>query len=551
MKFIKNITLALSICAFALTACQEDDSLPIGLTIDKTEVLSAAEGVSETIAITSGAEWTASSSEPWVTLSPANGMGQTDCELIIDPSLIHGVRKARVRITDANGNMQAITVSQFGFDKVILIEEENISIESFAAYEKRYFEAKITTNIPFKVQTAEDCDWINFDNKQLEEIENKHARPQSFKLRFDWTMNGKSEVRTADINFLPADAEVILENKAIITVTQKGAPIIEDSRSGDSLAMVLAANKLRCYTEFNTVENINLWNGVKVWDKRDEGVTPEMVGRVRSVVFYMMDTKEGIPDEVSKLKYVESLSFYSNVNAYLRKIDIGDALNNLEYLKNLELFSYGIVDLPEGLKNLKKLEFLNISSNNFSNIPSILTAENFPNLKHIDISSTRKYDYLVDLSTNMSDDMGLYMDISNIYIDKMRFEEFIKWDKLESLQLGVNYIEGELPSLDDYAVKYTEEDIIASNDSLPRILIGTPKVWTNMKEVKLNLNMMTGKIPNWILHHPNLWMWNPFTLIYNQEGFTSSAKKAGFDNVPFNWEYYYDLYPFRRPTLED
>lgn len=551
MKFIKNITLALSLCAFAFTACQDEETLPAALTIDKSEVLSAAEGISETIAITSGTEWTASSSEPWVSLSPANGIGHTDCELIIDPSLVHDVRKARVRITDANGDMKSITISQFGFNKVIMIEEPNIEIESFKSYEKRFFEAKITTNIAFKVETAKDCDWIQFDKSQLDNIENKHARPQTVKLRFGWSMNGKSEVRIADINFVPADSEIEIEKPAVITVTQAAAPLIEDNRAGDSLAIMLTNNKLGCYVEFNTAESIEHWFGVTLWDKKDEGVTPEMVGRVRSVLFNMIDTNEGIPAEVAKLTYVEKLAFYSNSNAYVKKIDIGDALNNLKYLKHLDLFSYGLVTIPDELANLTQLEFLGLAGNNMNKIPAIITPENFPNLKHLDITSNRKNSYLTDLSTDKSDDMGLYMDITDIRTDKLRFEDMIKWEKLETLQLSVNYIEGQLPTLDDYPVRYTEEDIIASNDSLPRQLIGTPKVWTNMQMVKINLNMLTGKIPNWILHHPNLWSWDPYTLIYNQEGFNSAGKRAGFENVPFNWEYYYELYPFRRPTLED
>ena len=147
--------------------------------------------------------------------------------------------------------------------------------------------------------------------------------------------------------------------------------------------------------------------------------------------------------------------------------------------------------------------------------------------------------------------MGLYLNISSIESDKQNFINLLSWDKLELLRLSNNYIEGSLPDLADYPVKYTMEDIIASNDSLPTYLIGTPKVLPNMYALGLNLNMLTGELPDWLLYHPNLWMWNPFTLIFTQEGINTDGKRARFDNEPTSFEYYYELYPFRRPTISD
>ncbi len=552
MKFIRNISLVMSALVLALSSCNDDtDKISNELIVDKAEVLFAAEGGDEVVLISSSSQWVATSSQPWLKLSPASGIGVTDCEVTVDPSLLHDVRNANIRITNEQGFVKTITVDQFGFDKAILIDEPSVKIENYNKADKRYFETTITTNVLFSVQLPADCDWIKFDNSQLENVEIKHARPQSIKVRFEWSMNTEPEIRTANLKLLPLDNSVSLAQEAVITVEQDAAPLITDSRAGDSLAIIIAGNKLNTYSDFEVTESLSNWAQVTVWERGDKEATPEMMGRVRSVRFYMINTTEGLPEEISKLKYLESFSVFSNENAYIKSIHLGDALNNLEYLKHVELFAYGIVDLPEGFANLKKLETLSLISNSFSSIPQIISRENFPNLTALSLSGGRRRDYINNLSTDKTDDMGLYMNIDHIYTDRQKFIELLSWEELEVLRLSSNYIEGTLPDMNDYPIKYTEADIVASNDSLPRILIGTPKILPKAQYLSLNRNMFTGDIPTWILNHPNLWMWDPFTLIYTQDGFNTDGKRARFDNEPINMEYYYDLYPFRRPIITD
>ena len=73
----------------------------------------------------------------------------------------------------------------------------------------------------------------------------------------------------------------------------------------------------------------------------------------------------------------------------------------------------------------------------------------------------------------------------------------IEWD-LDTLQLSVNYLQGPLPKMDDWE-KYTEQDIIDA-DTLPRALIGTPKVMPHTKRFAINLNRLTGELPDWLLY---------------------------------------------------
>lgn len=69
----------------------------------------------------------------------------------------------------------------------------------------------------------------------------------------------------------------------------------------------------------------------------------------------------------------------------------------------------------------------------------------------------------------------------------------------------------------------TEEEKVANNPIMPQL-----------ENLSINLNFLTGNIPDWILYHKNLKCWDPFTLVFNQyeNGKDASGKRVGFDNTP-------------------
>ena len=136
----------------------------------------------------------------------------------------------------------------------------------------------------------------------------------------------------------------------------------------------------------------------------------------------MFHTEESVPAEVTHLKYVETLEFFSNVNNGLKSIKLGNEVCQLEYLKNLRLDAYGLTELPDinELKKLgDKLEVLSLSSNNFNKIPAVLNKEILPNLKVLKMNANRRRDVVSDLTTLDKDKDGLYLDL-NSYADKRR-----------------------------------------------------------------------------------------------------------------------------------
>lgn len=84
-----------------------------------------------------------------------------------------------------------------------------------------------------------------------------------------------------------------------------------------------------------------------------------------------------------------------------------------------------------------------------------------------------------------------------------------------------------------------------------------------MKSLSLNLSFLTGKLPKWLLYHPYLAYWNPYSMIFQQElsAINSNGDKVGFSNEPTslsnysNTGYtegsYYEVYPGRKPDYED
>ena len=115
---------------------------------------------------------------------------------------------------------------------------------------------------------------------------------------------------------------------------------------------------------------------------------------------------------------------------------------------------------------------------------------------------------------------------------------------LDTLVLSVNYFQGSIPSFeDDNTVGYyTEQDIINSADTLPRKMLTVKRVMPQLKMFTINLNRLTGPLPEWLLYHPSLDWWDPGTLIFTQEGKDELGNLAGFSNLPANLNYYYEVY---------
>lgn len=639
MKYINKLTWLLVLGAGLMTAsCSDSDDvdIPGGLAIDKEQIEIAAEGGSEQLAIAASQNWVANVDEPWLMLTPANGVGSTTATVVVDSTLMNGRRTTDIVFIGDNGQRRTVSVKQFGYGKQIDIKEPTVEIENSESYDKRAFESLISANVECKIGKIEYS--FEGDMTDAEKAENeseregwllnskdedkltgtnlgivldRKARPRSVKFKFRWAMNVVPAVRVAKVHLVPVKAEDQLvdadgkpTDDVILTVRQKAAPKIEDNRAGDSLSVIMINQKLGSIATFDSSDNMRNWSGVTLWEATDAFVKdhPEALGRVRSVKFSMFNLKSGetLPKEVGNLKFLESFSVAANENNQIREVNLGDEICSLKYLKNLTVQAYGLTQLPANFVNLgKSLETLNLVSNNFnklSDITDIVNEKNFPKLRNLILYAQRRTDVVTNIASlgekNASGvyvynnyPIGLYGKVSKGTSDRQALLKLLTWEKLNSLELSYCFLEGELPTDDEMtealeaagkATRYSRADFSTNKADYLDKLVGdtckwllsdkgnpvtckhkdgsvvskdvypyqVPRVLPNCRQLSLNLNFFTGKVPNWILFHPHLVEWNAPTMIFNQQpkGKNSDGAAVGFSNMTedsYSYDYYY------------
>lgn len=526
----------ISAALFSFIACVPETHVDFNLDADVIEI--GPEGGVELVSISSEDKWVATVQEPWITVSPANGVGSVECRIIIDSALAVTSREAVVRIENQKTNdRKDFTVRQEGFPYQITLDEPEVNIASYANLADRKFKVNVRTNVPFEVELPEGAEqWLSY--RMPEFTLDRGARPRQVPVSFEWNVNFNPEGRDATVKFNPVSQDVVPSIKEDLKITQDAADEIEIGVKGDSLAIIAIHQALGCWTELDTSEKMEFWDGVEVWQ------SGENKGRVKRAEFFMFGTKEGIPFQIKYLTAAEEIYIYGNTNTFLLSLDPGEHICELVNLRKLTIGAYGLSTLPDSFKKLRNLEYLDISSNNFQKVPEVLTPENFPKLTALIMNSCVR-NTIYDLSnTNKTGFGGLFEESDVDEAGKKSFpKRLLMWDNLDTLRLSVNYLEGTIPDLtDDTAFpKWTAEEVNAC-DTLPSVLIGLPKVLPDTDLFAINLNRLHGNIPDWLLYHPKLDLWYPTSLVFMQEGKTSYGQSAGFENEPANMDYYYEHY---------
>ena len=638
MKYMNKLTLGIVLAAGLFTACSDKDDvdIPGGLALDKEEIAIGPQGGTEQIAIAASQDWVANTSEPWLMLSPANGVGSVEGTIKVDSTLSNTLRSTELSFQGANGQSRKLTITQFGYGKQIFLKDPVVEIENSGSYDNRAFESLISANVECKIGKIEysfegdltDAEkaeneseregWL-LNSKDEDKLKgtnlgiklDRKYRPRTVNFKFRWAMNVVPAVRVAKVHLVPVKAEDQLvdadgnpTDDVILTVRQKAAAKIEDNRAGDSLSVIMINQKLGSIATFDSSDNMRNWSGVTLWEATDDLVKehPEALGRVRSVKFSMFNLKSGetLPKEVGNLKFLESFSVAANENNQIREVNLGDEICSLKYLKNLTVQAYGLTQLPASFVKLgKSLESLNLVSNNFnklSDITDIVNEKNFPKLRNLILYAQRRTDVVINIASlgekNASGvyvynnyPIGLYGKVNAGSADRQALLKLLTWDKLNTLRLSYCFLEGELPTDEEMdaaleaagkATRYSKSDFSTNKEDYLDKLVGdtckwllsgsdnpvtckhkdgsvvcenvsaseVPRVLPNCRQLSLNLNFFTGKVPNWILFHPHLVEWNAPTMIFNQQpkGKNSDGAAVGFSNMTedsYSYDYYY------------
>ena len=540
MKYIKKLTWLLVLGAGLMTAsCSDNDDveIPGGLAIDKEQIEIGVEGGNEQLAIAASQNWVANVDEPWLMLTPANGVGSTTATVVVDSTLMSGRRTTDIVFIGDNGQRRTVSVKQFGYGKQIDIKEPTVEIENSESYDKRAFESLISANVECKIGKIEysfEGDMTDAEKAENEKeregwllnskdedkltgtnlgiVLDRKARPRSVKFKFRWAMNVVPAVRVAKVHLVPVKAEDQLvdadgkpTDDVILTVRQKAAQKIEDNRAGDSLSVIMINQKLGSIATFDSSDNMRNWSGVTLWEATDAFVKdhPEALGRVRSVKFSMFNLKSGetLPKEVGNLKFLESFSVAANENNQIREVKLGDEICSLKYLKNLTVQAYGLTQLPTNFVKLgKSLETLNLVSNNFnklSDITNIVNEKNFPKLRNLILYAQRRTDVVTNIASlgemNASGvyvynnyPIGLYGKVNAGTADRQALLKLLTWDKLNTLELSYCFLEGELPTDDEMtealeaagkATRYSRADFSTNKADYLDKLVGDTCKW--------------------------------------------------------------------------
>ena len=547
MKYINILFAALA--AAMMFACHPDEEIIFGVEVGTEDgnIAIGPEGGLVTINVSAQDEWTAVTEDPWIMVSPANGRGSQKCVVSIDSTIVNVARQGAIRIQNlTTGDKKDFAVAQEGFEYQIALKEDTKELADFAAYESRSFDVEVLTNVDFEVMLPKEAEnWLSYKKSEL--VLDRGARPRKVNLHFDWNVNSRPEERVAKVELKPVEAVKMGRHDTLNVVQKAAMPIPAGTPAGDSLAVLAISRALGCYTEWDTAEKLEHWSNVQVHkDGPDKG-------RVKYVQFFIFNTKEPLPYEVQYLTAAEEIAFYSNANQFLKSLDTGEYITKLTQLKRLTIGAYGLTSLHPDFKNLKNLEYLDLSSNCFQNIPEILTKENFPNLHSLILNANQRYT-VYDLSNDTRENIGGFIEDTGL----RRFKDILKWDKLDTLRLSVNYLQGDIPDmkyegLPTWTYEELKDSLAVGTTALPEKLVGLPKVLPNAKFFAINFNRFTGTIPDWILYHPNLDLWIPYSLIFSQEGKTKEGKNAGFANEPTSLDYYYEIYANKKynPNKKD
>ena len=539
MKYMNKLTLGIVLAAGLFTACSDKDDvdIPGGLALDKEEIAIGPQGGTEQIAIAASQDWVANTSEPWLMLSPANGVGSVEGTIKVDSTLSNTLRSTELSFQGANGQSRKLTITQFGYGKQIFLKDPVVEIENSDSYDNRAFESLISANVECKIGKIEysfegdltDAEkaeneseregWLlnskdedKLTGTNLGIVLDRKYRPRTVNFKFRWAMNVVPAVRVAKVHLVPVKAEDQLvdadgnpTDDVILTVRQKAAQKIEDNRAGDSLSVIMINQKLGSLATFETSDNMRNWSGVTLWEATDKFVKshPEAVGRVRSVKFSMFNLKSGetLPKEVGNLKYLESFSVAANENNQIREVNLGDEICSLKYLKNLTVQAYGLTQLPANFVNLgKSLETLNLVSNNFnklSDITNIVNEKNFPKLRNLILYAQRRTDVVIDIKSlgEMNGSgvyvyntypIGLYGKVNAGTADRQALLKLLTWDKLNTLELSYCFLEGELPTDEEMtdaleaagkATRYSKSDFSTNKEDYLDKLVGDTCKW--------------------------------------------------------------------------
>lgn len=506
----------------SLSACQEEENLGVPFGPEQTELTFDANGGIASLTINADNQWSVTCDREWCLVSPTNGRGATICEIRVDSSYLYTEREAHLNFHCGTKTRQ-VTINQFGYQKVIKAEKTELELPDFSD-DALYTDIRVNANVDYTIN-VEYADPTRTGWIEAKKIEKGQVQsiPRDSKIRISYQMYLQSDKdREATLVLRQTDAkqgETPVETR--IRLRQTKAQEIIPSREGDSLALLALSRIMHLSTSWDTSQPMIFWNNIKMEDIKyyNAKLGREVIEpRVVSASFTMFETDSGIPYHIRYLDQLRELDFIANGNAHIKRIDLGEHVTYLEHLRYLTLIGYGITHLPDRMKEMKNLEELELSGNNLTSIPmDIITVLDKHSLRYVNLANNRVSDVFGNLFANRDrrDSLGIHGTLPRTLFELKN---------IRYIGLSYNYLEGSIPDMGYDASSYTTlEEKVKNNPVMPQL-----------EQLSINLNFLTGELPDWIIYHPNLRCWDPYTLVFNQyeRARDSNGRATGFSNEP-------------------
>ena len=107
------------------------------------------------------------------------------------------------------------------------------------------------------------------------------------------------------MEFLPKGGITTSRQDVLKVVQEAAEPIEENTRAGDSVALIGIQRAMRVLTLWDTSQPMDRWTGVTLWNERHEGYKEGYKGRVKRVQFTMYNINEKLPYEFKYLTAAE------------------------------------------------------------------------------------------------------------------------------------------------------------------------------------------------------------------------------------------------------
>jgi hypothetical protein len=232
---------------------------------------------------------------------------------------------------------QDIVVEQRGYPYTIEIEDNAVELSNFEAYGKRYFDVRVRSNVDFEIDFPDNAGWLTNDSYRL--TLDRGARPREVTVRFNWDINTSPRERLAEVAFRPKSGVTMARQDALNVRQEASAPIVENTREGDSVALLSIARAMGLYTMWDASTPMSTWNNVTLWEEQMAGCTPDKVGRVRKVEIMLFHTREKLPYEVRYLTAAEEIyKNYSRQRQFFSFLEQSGAQPPVRALGNPELY---------------------------------------------------------------------------------------------------------------------------------------------------------------------------------------------------------------------